>query len=211
MPGPERNSGPAGCGAEEGRGYWCIIPSEGEPGNAEGARREANIKLRKEFGERTPRLRIPRRVPAEAQEVAPSPIPQPVGNKRKERRSDPGPEVSGVSVGGINERSQGPGAGGQGRQFGFCKRQEGSYQTASRLRGDARQTGRSAPAEDAQQNRLYLIILMMRGHDVPGVQPFPGVAQPRVARFPGLSFRRIGAEVKLGHLERNAQVLHIAT
>jgi len=58
MPGPERDAGPAGGGSKECRGYGCIIPSEGEPGNAEGAVRGANIKLRKEFGERVPRFGV---------------------------------------------------------------------------------------------------------------------------------------------------------
>src|SRR5690349_24719395 len=80
-------------------------------------RREANIKLRKEFGECAPRPRIPRRVPAEAQEVAPNTVSQPVCNKRKERHSDPGPEVLGISVGGILKR---PKTVGSRESFDLC-------------------------------------------------------------------------------------------
>src|SRR5689334_19250161 len=139
-------------------------------------------------------------MPAEAEEVVADPVPQPALNKRKERGADPGPEMPGIPVRGILKGAKGAGSR-EPFDLRLGKWKQRADQASAGLGADAGQTRRSTASQYAEQDRLDLIVRVMRRHDVPGVQPLLGVSQPRVARLAGFGFRRVGAEVKLSQLE----------
>jgi hypothetical protein len=87
------------------------------------------------------------------------------------------------------------------RQLSTRERQEWAHEVIV-SRCNSRQSCRPGPSEGAHQNRLDLIIRMVRRVDDPGTKPDAERLQPGVAFGSGSGLSDRGAEVEAAHMKR---------
>src|SRR5439155_21726759 len=141
------------------------------------------------------RRRYPR-----AQHVLANARTQSLREEREEHGAHPAAEMARVRVRGIVVHRKAAG-GCVRRELRLGEWQERSDQPPTRARGDPGEPGWSAAAEQAQDDRFDLVVLVMSGHEVAGAATTLDVAQPGVSSRPRGRLRRLGAEVELAELE----------
>lgn len=87
------------------------------------------------------------------------------------------------------------------RQLSTRERQEGAHEVIV-SRCNSRQSCRPGPREGAHENRLRLIIRMMRRVDDPGTKSEAERLQPGIAFRSGSGLSDRGAEVETAHMKR---------
>src|SRR5439155_186064 len=87
-------------------------------------------------------------------------------------------------------------------ELGAAEREQRPHDAAAPARRHAGEPGRPAPLEHAQQDRLHLIVRVMRGDEVARGVAALHEGEPGVARAPRRRLGRAGAELELAELER---------
>jgi len=82
-----------------------------------------------------------------------------------------------------------------------------AHEPGAPARGDAGQTGRRAPLQESQQNRLDLVVAVVRGHEVARAVTSLELPQPRIACTPRDGLRGVRTEAQLADLERQLVAL----
>src|SRR5438093_12697605 len=105
-----------------------------------------------------------------------------------------------VAVGGIVVGRQAA-LGSVAWRFAARERQQRANQPAAPARGDSGEPGGRTAPQPSQQDRLDLIVFVMRSHDVLRAAAFLHFTEPGISRAPRFGLRRIGPEAQLGELE----------
>src|SRR2546422_646140 len=82
------------------------------------------------------------------------------------------------------------------------KGEERPHQPAAPARGDTGEARRRAPFQKPEQNRLDLVVPLMRGHQVARPMPALDLAEPPIARPSRDGLRGVRTETQLADLER---------
>ncbi len=120
-------------------------------------------------------------MPTHAQEVRGTRGAKPRAEQRYERVPDPGAQVSRITVRRIVVRHKTPGFDVRG-ELVAPKGEEWADEAATGPGRNASQAGRPAAAQDAQQDRLHLVVPLMGRHEVAGPPTFLDRAEPAVSR-----------------------------
>jgi hypothetical protein len=123
------------------------------------------------------------------------------GHEREQHGADPAPQVPGIAVRGIvmhrqAERGDVPG------QIVVREREQRAHQSAP---GSGRHAGEPrgpAPPQQPEENRLDLVVAVMRGDQIARTASLLDFAQPRVPGAARGGLRGVGTESQLAQLER---------
>ena len=119
----------------------------------------------------------------------------------KQRRAEPGPQVPRILVGGIVVDGQ-PARIRVVRELAARERQERPHQSTARSGTHARESRGRAAMQRAQQDRLHLVVLVMRGDEILRAAPILQVVQPGVSHTARFCFRCVRAEMQFGITRR---------
>ena len=196
---------PSGRGTQQRDRDCRIIATQHLTSNTEAVALDVKCKLRHQFQCRVPCAPLRGRVTAEAQHVVERARAESLGDHRQQRVTHPGAQVFGVAVGRVvvmRKFSRGDVRG----QLGARERQQGADESATRARGDPREAGGATAAQHTQQDRLDLIVAMMRGDEVARAAAALDLTEFCVARAAGRGLGRVGAEVQLTQFEGQPQL-----
>jgi hypothetical protein len=127
--------------------------------------------------------------------------PEPLCDERQEGGAHPAAQVSRVVI----RRIVVDGEAELGDVLHEPRLREGEQrpdQSTAPTRGDSGEPRRRAALEEAEQNRLHLVVAVVRGHEVARAVTSLHLAEPRVARAAGDRLRGIRPEAQLADLER---------
>ena len=162
---------------------------------------EPQLEIRQVAEHAVPRAALERRRAAGAGQIVARARAQARGHERQQHRADPAPQVPGIAVRGIVVHRQAT-RGDVLDQIVVRERQQRAHQSAAGSRRHAGEPGGPAPAQQPQQNRLDLVVAVVRRHKVARRTASPHVGEPCVARSPRRGFRGVRTEVQLSQLER---------
>ena len=196
----EHQPHPACSRAQQRHGQRVIIAGQAGPSNVEAMRLDAKLKTWKVFERAIPRAPLERRRPSRAQHVVAGARTETPHDEREQHGAHPAAQMTRVHV----RRIVVHGESARGRmrhELGLGERQEGSDQPTARARGDAGEAGRGGAAQQAQDDRLDLVVPVVSGHEVPSPVRSLNVAQPGVPRGARDGLRRRLPELELAELE----------
>jgi len=195
---------PPGGGPQKGHGQCLIIAAQGGPSNVAAFGGAVKLKLGNEFERAVPSAPIARRRPTEPQQVGAHADTEPRLELGQQLDARPGAQVARIAVGGIVVHSEARLRDIIG-ELGACEREQRPHQAAAAARRHPGQPREPAPLEQAQQNRLDLIVTVMPGDEIARRVAAAHFAEPGVARAACGGLRCGWTEVELAQLERHAE------
>ncbi|OLC73857.1 MAG: hypothetical protein AUH78_12530 [Gemmatimonadetes bacterium 13_1_40CM_4_69_8] len=160
------------------------------------------LKLRNEFQHAVPRAAIRRGRPAQPQDVGAHPASHSRREPGQQLDAYPRAEVARITVRRVVVEREAR-LRHVRRQLRAGEREQRPHETAAAARRHPREPGGPAPPQHAQQDRLDLVVRVMRRDEVARGMRLPDDGEPRVARAPRRGLGRIGTEVQLPQLERD--------
>jgi hypothetical protein len=191
---------PGRCG-DHSRRYGVIIASEDTPSNVEAVWVDPEAKAREQVEHPIPRPPFPRRVLGRPHKVLLRGVAQALANQGQERVPNPRAQVTGITIRRVVMRHETTRRD-VGGELVASEGQERSDEPGDASLGDGSEPDGTAALEHAQQDRLCLIVSLVRGDEVTGLSRLLYCAQPAVASGPRSRFARARTEAQLAKLKR---------